>query len=79
MKVNEVILHAIYLICRKGGRLQYQMVEQFMDVLSYKWGKIEMSIIYSSISALYNMILSYVFLIITVDILCISYWLNTTY
>ena len=46
------------------------MVEQFMDVLSYKWGKIEMSIIYSSISAVYNIILSYVFLIITVDILC---------
>ena len=37
-----------------------------------------MSIIYSSISAVYN-ILSYVFLIITVDILCISYQLNTTY
>ena len=48
------------------------MVEQIMDVLSYKWGKIEMSIIYSSISAVYN-ILSYVFLIITVDILCIYF------
>ena len=49
------------------------MVEQFMDIISYKWGKIEMSIIYSSILAVYN-ILSYVFLIITVNILCtISY------
>ena len=49
------------------------MVEQFMDVLSYEWEKIEMSIIYSSISAVCNIILSYVFLIITIDILCILY------
>ena len=38
-----------------------------------------MSIIYSSNSAVYSIILSYVFLIITIDILCILYQLNTTY